>query len=273
MKIIILVEVLIFGLICNRAFALPLVIVPPPSLTLDGMSIVAGNFVLTGATGYSDPGGVLTQTTFLDAGNVADDINISATIGGTTPHSLFDVPVATEVLHLEGFFDAASPNLPPAVFDITLGVLNDASADAFTYFLPSSTSDFLFQITDLGSNLTSEIDNIDTFVDGIQPVVALSLSDPSLTGLTVLTLDNGIDNPWYVGVAPVLTMVSTGAVGGVGVAPANCGFTTSTVQRHGRSTSIQTPVACTIPEPNSISLIVLGLLLSMQLKRRGKSKS
>ena len=117
--------------------AAPLSIVPPSSLTLDGVPIITGEFNLTGASGFSMSGGVLSETTFLNFTDSGDDIVISATIGSGSPHALFEVPSNIGILHLEGFFNAGNPDLPNARFDIFVGELRNASTDVFTYFLPT----------------------------------------------------------------------------------------------------------------------------------------
>lgn len=240
------IGVVFFSLSANL-HAANLSIVPPSSLTLDGSSIIAGEFNLTGASGFSMPNGSLTETNFLNFSDSSDDIIISATIGSGTPHTLFDVPSEIGILHLEGFFNASDPDLPNAVFDILVGELINTSTDAFTYFLPTLTSNFFYQVTNLGSNLSSETDNTNTFWGGVHPVIATSATDPSLAGLNVLTLDNGVNEPWYVGVQ--------GSQGN----SSNC----PTVSAHGSSTSGGTTGQCSsvsVPEPNSISLILSGLL-------------
>lgn len=259
-----------YSLTPSVAGSVPLSITPPPSLTLDGLPIVSGTFTLTGATAFSDPGAVITETILLDQGDGGDDVAIAATIGGTSPHFLVDVPLATEVLRLEGFFSATTPFVPDAVFDIIVGVTQDVSTDAFTYFLPQVTSTFFYQTTDLGLDPTSTLDNSNFFSTGAEPVIALSPSDPSLFGRRLVTLDNGVSNPWFVGLDDSLMIpfsIAQIVAGGGG----GCSMQISGPASHGRSTPPPLENECDeapmerndlpiVPEPSSLLLVGAGLL-------------
>lgn len=159
----------------GSAWAFPVRFSPPPSLTLNGQPISQGNFTVTGAVGFSRDGSSILEEIILDQADSQDDVIFNATIGDTTPHLLFEAPEETEVLRMIGFFDATTPNLPNANFDIFAGVRDPSSgASDFTVFLPSNTSTFGFQITDLGSDPGLD-DNTNTF-SSTEPVVDFSSS-------------------------------------------------------------------------------------------------
>jgi len=179
-----------------------LTITPPPTLTLNGQSITQGQFTLAGATAYSDPAGILTTTMLLDPGDPGDDVSITGVIGSGSINFLISVPEATELIRVQGNFKPTVPNLPAHAFDATIGTVSVGGPTEYIWYLPqTSTQTLQFQVTDLGG--PTLVDNIDLFSPA-PPVVALSATDPALSGLTVLTLANGETNPWFLGVPSAL---------------------------------------------------------------------
>ena len=168
---------------------------------------------------------------------------------------------------MRGFFDASTPDLPNANFDIIVGVLQDAAVDAFTIFLPISSSQTVRMITDIGLNPTNPGDKTSLF-GVINPVVAVSINDPALIGLRTMILDNGVDNQWFVG-------YQSGIAGGPPQVSPN--FPTS-VSGHGGSGGQNGSSAgiCIppVPIPGSIgnmaggALALIGLTLAHRVRRR-----
>jgi len=162
------------SLIGSPAWGFDLTLQAPSTLTIDSQSINTGDFNLTGATGFfAQTPTTIGTTTILDQGNAGDDVVINATIGGTVTHVLLsDLNNDFQALELIGFFDATSPNLSAANFNIT--VFRTPSGNAFTYYLPATTSQALiYQITNLQTNTNF-------FSDG-PPVLSIMDSTISIT--------------------------------------------------------------------------------------------
>lgn len=203
------------------AWGVPLEIRPPTSpLILDdmdgmgGMPINNGKFTLTGASKFTDLGGIITETVLLDQLDPMDDVMGNMMIPGGPALPLLNLPNDSEVVRLMGFFDATVPDKQPAFFDIWVGVRPTKIPSLFTWKLPMKTTEHAFQVTDLGRDPADLADNTNWFSD-TEPVLALLANDPVLAGLTVVTLDNGMDNPWFVGITPssvVMKDHGTGAV-------------------------------------------------------------
>ncbi len=112
---------------------------PPPTLIINGQSVVQGQFTLEGLSGIDLS---LNEIIALDPADSADDIMHTALIGSNVQTNLIsdlDFPV----LKFNYTFDAVIPDLIP----IQANVLN--AAMNFTIFLPMQTGgvDF-YQVTD-----------------------------------------------------------------------------------------------------------------------------
>ena len=105
---------------------------------------------------------------FNDGGSLASQDLINAPIvknveiASTEPHVLFTVPHAIQGVSFEGFFDATTPNLAVANFDITINGF-EGGVSEFTIFEPTIPSFYVTsQYTELGSSVRLD-DNIDSF--------------------------------------------------------------------------------------------------------------
>lgn len=198
----------------GSAWAFPINFAPPPNLTLNGQSVSEGNFTVTGAVGFSRDGSSIVEEIILDQADSQDDVVFNATIGDTTPHLLFEAPEETEVLRMIGFFDATTPNLSEARFDIFAGMRDPSSgASDFTVFLPRNTSNFGYQVTDLGSVPGSD-DNTDVF-SSTEPVVDFS-SSSFASGITPISSGGFTDHGTATAVpepSSVLGVLAFGAFG------------------------------------------------------------
>jgi len=260
-------------LLPGLAAGVPLTIVPPDELTLNGAEIFEGTFNLTGVIGYSDgtgsAAGTIAETTFLDPTDGADDVSKRAVIGNTAVKDLgIDIPVEIEVLKLTGFFEPSMPTVTPsaAAFEIFVGVLTLDNAsppplvvDNFTYYLPLETSELFPQITDLGmdADRASLGDNTDTFF-----AAGTSFSVTNTIPSAGVKLDNGVDNPWWIvpDGSPPPTLVF--APPPPGSTMPNCPDPTIvTVQRHGSTTTRVIPGPCD-PPPTGVPAPAPGLLLA-----------
>jgi len=184
----------------------PVSIITPNSAIIDAIAITAGTFFLQSATSYNDSGGTINST------NLAAQLPLSfgMTMGNGARTFLLTAPAGTEVLNLVGLFIASAPEpLQAANYDIWFGVtfVQDVALRAR---LPATTDQALsYQITDLGP--TEGLgDNTDVFSSTV-PVLTLT------TGTTgqpnEITLDNGVDNQWFVGyTTSPLTMTGDGAI-------------------------------------------------------------
>lgn len=206
---------------------------PAPSFTVDGFDITTGEIIIEGVTAFSDPGGVITSTTVLNGSIASDDVSQEITAGfpinkGSQFTSLFLVPEETEVVRMTGLFQPTTPAGPSVSFDITVGVVrnpdeNTDSFNSFQLFAPLFSTDSTFQIVAMGSDLDDLSDDTNVF-SSTAPV--LSLVNP---GGTFLELNNGSDNPWFVGISPDAPAVQPLAL------------------------------AVSIPEPSSLLLAAIGL--------------
>ena len=143
---------------CGPTYGLPLLLQPPPELTLDGFSITGGVFELSEINILGPIAGVGT-TTGPHSMNMGD---LETTIVGYYPGD-------TTSMQLLGSFDAAAPDLSAIFFDITITGMVLGADNVFTYFLPTLTAPFsssltpFVQTTDLGGDPNSLADNINTF--------------------------------------------------------------------------------------------------------------
>ncbi|MBT5459136.1 MAG: hypothetical protein HOK82_21260, partial [Rhodospirillaceae bacterium] len=141
MKIYAPIATLVFALIAPiNLHANVISILPPPTLTLDSLVISEGVFSITSGTQYLTNGTSSSITLLQNTHN--------ATIGGTEPSApLFEFNNTAQALQFVGNFDASSPDLPAANFQITLGVSPGLSSMAlqslFTFFLEPDTTNTL----------------------------------------------------------------------------------------------------------------------------------
>ncbi len=177
-----------FTLLSSPAWGFDLTINPPPTLTLDGLSIREGQFNLTEATGFFlDTTGTVVSESLITA-----PVSIDAVIGssGAARTLISDIEDDKfEVINFAGFFDPIDPDLPEANFNITLTNLPSSTTGDFTYFLPVLTSQSIFQLTDLGAT-TSLSDNINTFSTAIPEFSPIG-SGTVVPGGTILTRSTG----------------------------------------------------------------------------------
>ncbi len=174
-------------------------ITPPSELVLNDQEINTGFFTVISVMAFDQQ---------LDMTVIAPPAPIAAQIGSGIAHDLFEAPGGTRVLSIVGFFDPTDPDLPNANFNYLLGSINDEADNlGFTAFLPLDTSDFAFQITDLGQT-SSTFDNTDLFssVDG-KPTLNLTGGD--------FSFDNGVDPPIFVDLTPI----GDGSAGSAGYQP------------------------------------------------------
>lgn len=144
---------------------------PPDTLELDGAPIGSGTLSIHSVQVAGDD---LEWTTMIDPGSDAP-VEKHAVIGGDEYHPLFMVPSDTVAMRIEGQFDAISPDLPPASFDvITIGALSEPAE--LTIFLPSMTSQACIQVTGLGPSMAMG-DNVDVFCSTEIEDVASVISD------------------------------------------------------------------------------------------------
>ncbi len=225
----------------------PVQITPPQTLVLDGQSVQTGLFTITNILAFDDQ---LVPT------SVTPPAPLQAQIGSTAPKLLFDAPVGTKVLNIEGFFDAVFPDLLPAQFSYTIGSIKDDESNlGFTAYLPSDTSQFAFQWTDLGPTDSLD-DNIDLFGSS-DPKTTLNLSNGNLS------FDNGMD--------PLV--FSSPTLIGDGSAAAAGQFKHGTITRGprggGGGGNGGGPGNGVIPEPATAALGLMGLVtLSVATRRR-----
>ncbi len=260
------------------ATAVPLTIVPPDELTLDGTPVATGTFNLTEVIGYSggDTGDAsIVVTTLLASSD--PPISKPATIGDTAVKDLsLDIPVEIELLKLTGFFEPItavppSPDFSPglmAAFEIIVGVLTldngstvPATVDNFTYYLPLLTSAMFPQVTDTGMDADrgSLGDNSDTFFAAGTTFV-ITVEDPG----PGVKLDNGVDNPWWV--VPSAPSLFAFMPPPPGSPFPNCPPPTIvTTQIHGSTTTRLIPGPCdppsTVVAPRPELLVTAGLAL------------
>jgi probable HAF family extracellular repeat protein len=152
---------------------------PPSELFLNGVSISRGTFNVTSAIAYLTNGSTLTLTV---------PAPISAIIGDTTEHFLFDTPLDTEVIRFTGFFDPSEPNLDPANFDLTVGSISDGNAD-WTVYLPSMTNMTTYQVTDLNND--QDLNDDTNYFLGLDNPQSVPEGD-NLVGLLVLAGGYGL---------------------------------------------------------------------------------
>lgn len=226
-----------FASISAPALAFSIRFTPPPFLVLDGQQINEGIFNVTSAEAFFSEDDNIETISIIPP---QDEFSQSFIIGSVDSEILFEAPDNTEVLRMSGFFEPTDPELPNANFDILVGEFAPIIPSDFTVFLPVLTNTSSFQITDLGLD-SSLNDNTDVFSD-TEPVLTMLETDPDLNGLTVIELNNGV-NQWFVG------------------------YTPSSVQMadHGTATAVS------VPEPS----IIFGVLsisgLSLGLKRKKQS--
>jgi len=215
----------------------PISIRPPITLTLDGQSISQGIFNLSGVTVFSEDAGVANSQIILDPLDPSDDVQRNpAIIGSTSTSILVSVPDDSEVLIMEGYFDAVSPDLAIARFKIILGAISPDGIPEFVWYLPTTTSNPTYtQISSV--NRSGLSDNQDLFTL-LGTTVTLINNDPLLPNHNFTPLNNPeVSNTWY-----VATPDSTSVPGAVSPLPANA----VPVQRHGFSGCLGIPPVTSI---------------------------
>ena len=179
-----------FDVLSEETF--PISIIPPSELFLDDMEISTGIFGLDQITA------VLESGEFVDILPPAD---INAVIGDVDSNFLFDAPISTSVLRIQGGFDAINPDKPRAEFDLIVGPFDFSTegTPAFTYYLPAMTSNKTYQVTSVGEDLELA-DNENYFLND-SPLGIVSSVPSGVEGEDFIKLSNGISE-WFVTLSP-----------------------------------------------------------------------
>jgi hypothetical protein len=183
---------------CDRSSTV-ISITPPATLTLDGVGVSSGQFVVNEAEVFVRAGGRTVGARAEPEGGFP--VTVGTEMNGGS-HDLFGVPKSTQAVRMKGYFDASEPDLPPANFDLTL-YANFSNPIDLTLFLPSNTADDVAQISSVpedgseGSSVFNEGDgpSSDTIENSLDTANSSGSSDPgrldvqsvgaSLSGLTV----------------------------------------------------------------------------------------